>query len=151
MFALPHRFMRIAASWRPIAARPSRVLATRAAVATIFESEIFTMTRTATIAALFAALTIAAPAAMAQDPSPQPAPTDTTTATTAPAKGAWEQLDRNSDGNLSKDESAGAPALEKVFEQADANADGSLTGDEYRAYLAMHTDETGRAKPDKKK
>lgn len=109
------------------------------------------MTRTATIAALFAALTIAAPAAMAQDPSPQPAQTDTTTATTAPAKGAWEQLDRNSDGSLSKEESAGAPALEKVFEQADANADGSLTGDEYRAYLAMHTDETGRAKPDKKK
>ncbi len=108
------------------------------------------MTRTALTAALFAALTLAAPAAMAQDATPQPAPTPTDT-TTAPAKGAWEDLDQNRDGNLSKDESAAAPALHQVFEKADANADGALTGEEYRAYLAMHTGEHDKPMQEKKK
>lgn len=90
--------------------------------------------------ALAAALSLAAATAVAQDATPQ-------AAQTAPAKTAWEDLDVNKDGNLSKEETAPSPALQQVFEKADSNADGALTGDEYRTYLAAHKGESG--KPDK--
>jgi Ca2+-binding EF-hand superfamily protein len=107
--------------------------------------------RTTPLLALAAAIamSLAAASAFAQDAAPQPAPMQTDSA--APAKTAWEDLDINKDGNLSKEESGAAPALKDVFEKADANADGALTGDEYRTYLAANNPEQGKPAHGKKK
>lgn len=57
---------------------------------------------------------------------------------TANANGqkSWAEIDTDKDGNISKVEAAGMPALDRVFADADGNADGSLTADEYREYAA---------------
>lgn len=105
------------------------------------------MTRNVTppsLLALAAALSLASATVIAQDAAPQPAET-------APAKTAWEDLDVNKDGNLSKEETAPSPALQQVFEKADSNADGALTGDEYRTYLAAHKSEGGKPSKDHKR
>ncbi len=104
--------------------------------------------RNASLIALSITLALAAATAVAQDAAPQPAPAATDKA--APAKTAWEDLDLNKDGNLSKGETAAMPALHDVFEKADANADGALTGDEYRGYLAANQSDQGKPKQDKK-
>ena len=96
-----------------------------------------------------ASLALVAASAFAQDAAPQPAPA--TTDKMAPAKTAWEDLDVNKDGNVSKQESAALPALHDVFDQADSNADGMLTGDEYRAYLAATKSDHGKPIKDEKK
>jgi hypothetical protein len=104
--------------------------------------------RNASLIALSITLALTATAALAQDAAPQPAPAAADNA--APAKTAWEDLDINKDGNLSKGETAPMPALHEVFEKADANADGALTGDEYRGYLAANQSEQGKPKQEKK-
>ncbi len=98
-------------------------------------------------------MSFAAASVFAQDAAPQPAPLQTSMQadSTAPAKTAWEGLDINQDGNLSKEEFNAAPALKDVFDKADANADGALTGGEYRAYLAANNSEQGKPARDKKK
>ncbi len=105
--------------------------------------------RNTSLIALSVSLALAAAATFAQDAAPQPAPAPADQ--TAPAKTAWEDLDLNKDGNLSKDETAAMPALQKVFEKADANADGALTGDEYRTYLAVNQSDHSKPTQDKKK
>jgi Ca2+-binding EF-hand superfamily protein len=110
------------------------------------------MTRNAIITPLVAlAMSLAAIAVAAQDAAPQPQPTATQTDQTAPAKTAWEDLDSNKDGNLSKQETTTVPALHDVFDKADSNADGALTGDEYRTYLAANNPESGKPMQEKKK
>lgn len=49
---------------------------------------------------------------------------------------SWADIDTDKDGNISKTEAVGMPALDRVFADADGNADGSLTADEYRDYAA---------------
>jgi EF hand len=88
------------------------------------------------LVAMGLSLSFAAATVYAQKAEPQPAPTATGDA--APTKTTWEDLDRDRDGNLSKDEAAAMSALHDVFDKADANADGRLTGDEYRVYLAAN-------------
>jgi Ca2+-binding EF-hand superfamily protein len=110
------------------------------------------MTRNAIITPLVAlAMSLAATAVVAQDAASQPQPTATQTDQAAPAKTAWEDLDSNKDGNLSKQETTTVPALHDVFDKADSNADGVLTGDEYRTYLAANNAESGKPMQDKKK
>jgi EF hand len=104
--------------------------------------------RTASLIALSITLALAATATVAQDAAPQPVPAADDKA--SPAKTAWEDLDINKDGNLSKEETVAMPALHDVFEKADSNADGALTGDEYRGYLAANQTDQGKPKQDKK-
>jgi hypothetical protein len=100
--------------------------------------------------ALAAVMSFASAAIVAQDAAPQPQPATTQAQETAPAKTAWEDLDGNKDGNLSKEETTKVPALHDVFDKADSNADGALTGDEYRTYLAANKGEGGKPMQDKK-
>jgi hypothetical protein len=104
--------------------------------------------RRTSLLALGASFAIVASVAFAQGGAPQPTPMPTDKAT--PAKTAWEDLDVNKDGNLSKEETAALPALHEVFDQADSNADGALTGDEYRTYLAATKNDRGQQKTEEK-
>lgn len=56
----------------------------------------------------------------------------------APAAQSWADMDKDSNGSLSKDEAAANKSLADIFDQADGNTDGQLSGDEYRSYLAAH-------------
>lgn len=49
------------------------------------------------------------------------------------ARVRWEQMDKNGDGKISREEWTGKP---KVFDRLDANHDGFLTKDEIRARRA---------------
>jgi hypothetical protein len=46
----------------------------------------------------------------------------------------WDALDSNKDGNLTKDELTGSPALVHNFDKIDANKDGKISMDEWKAY-----------------
>jgi hypothetical protein len=107
--------------------------------------------RRTSLLAFGASFALAAATAFAQGAAPQPTPTATPTDKAAPAKTAWEDLDINKDGNLSKEETTALPALNEVFDKADSNADGVLTADEYRTYLAATKDDHGKQKMDDKK
>ena len=84
----------------------------------------------------------ATPPATADTQAPPTTSNDAAAATTAgdPSKKSWADVDTDKDGNLSKAEADGVPALAQVFGQADANADGSLSADEYKAFVAKNQD-----------
>jgi Ca2+-binding EF-hand superfamily protein len=48
----------------------------------------------------------------------------------------FDELDRNRDGSLSRDEAAEARELDTRFSELDANNDGKLSRDEYRVVTA---------------
>lgn len=79
------------------------------------------------------ALSLASPLAFAQS-----LPQDQAAQQTPPTHNAggitWEQLDADSNGDISKAEAARSEGLSRVFDQADANGDGNLTIEEYRAF-----------------
>ena len=98
---------------------------------------------------------VAMPAAFAQDPAaqPQPQPTQSTEQAAGGAEQSaqqstqdagqqgWADVDKNGDGNISKEESAANAGLSQVFDKADANADGSLTAEEYKAFVEKNYSE----------
>jgi hypothetical protein len=53
-------------------------------------------------------------------------------------KNDWASLDVDTDGNISKEESAGNPGLAQIFDKADADADGKLTVEEYNTYVSKN-------------
>ena len=53
-------------------------------------------------------------------------------------KNDWASLDVDTDGSISKEESAGNPGLAQIFDKADADADGKLTVDEYNTYVSKN-------------
>ncbi|TQM17257.1 EF hand domain-containing protein [Pseudoxanthomonas sp. 3HH-4] len=63
-------------------------------------------------------------------PSPQTSPTPPTT----PVPRSFQDLDRNADGAISKDEAAVDPPLAQVFGTLDQDADGRLTSEEYAVH-----------------
>ncbi|MFT3807065.1 EF-hand domain-containing protein [Arenimonas sp.] len=56
----------------------------------------------------------------------------------APAALSWAEMDKDSNGSLSKDEATANKSLAEIFDQADGDANGQLSGDEYRSYLAAN-------------
>ncbi len=73
-------------------------------------------------------------------------PTGTRTAQAADAQSdgqspneRFDELDRNRDGYLSRDEANGAPELDTRFSELDANNDGKLSRAEYRMVTAGET------------
>lgn len=53
---------------------------------------------------------------------------------TASADPRINRLDKNKDGQISRDEANGHPKLAKAFNRLDANEDGQLSRDELRAF-----------------
>ena len=52
----------------------------------------------------------------------------------------FKYLDRNEDGKVTKDETAGAPGMGQVIQKADSNKDGALSLEEASAYEAQSGD-----------
>jgi len=71
-------------------------------------------------------------AAMAQNtPAAPPAPDDQA------ASAAFTRADKNSDGQLSREEAATLPSVAADFNKVDANGDGSISADEYNKAQKM--------------
>ena len=58
----------------------------------------------------------------------------------------FNQLDRNSDGYISRDEAKDADELQTRFSELDANNDGKLSREEYDAVKASSSGATGRGR-----
>ena len=93
-----------------------------------------TMKKFPLLGAALALACAAVPVALAQDASE---PTQERTPTTAPPTAAprpFEELDRNADGAISKDEAAVDPPLAQAFGTLDKDADGRLSPEEYAVH-----------------
>ena len=96
------------------------------------------------LGACFVALMAALPIVTAQTQTPakkeEPAQQQQQPAAAAGAtvdRPTFEQLDRNKDGVIDKNESGGVPGLSALFERADKSGDGKLDADEYRNGLEI--------------
>lgn len=49
---------------------------------------------------------------------------------------SWATLDKDGDGNVSRNEAQAHAGLSQIFDAADSDKDGKLTPDEYRNYTA---------------
>ncbi len=108
------------------------------------------------IFSVFAALSLVAPVAFAQDAAQSTSQTTAPTERAEPVEQAeigqqadaaapaqqeaqkitWADLDSDKDGKLNKTEAQGVASLAQVFDEADGDKDGALSADEYKAYLA---------------
>ncbi|GGD46206.1 EF-hand domain-containing protein [Pseudoxanthomonas indica] len=88
-------------------------------------------------ALLFAGLAVPA-ALLAQEQETPPPKTHSDAPPAAdpanPSPRAFQELDTDGDGGISKDEAAADPALTQAFGTLDQDADGKLTSSEYQAY-----------------
>ena len=78
------------------------------------------------------ALSFAAGAALAQDPH-DAAKTDGTKAMAPTGDSAFDQLDINQDGYLTKNEVMGDPGVAQNFSKIDKDGDGKISIDEWKA------------------
>ena len=78
---------------------------------------------------IFAAAVLSAAVSLAFAASPDAA---------APGRTGFQNLDKNGDGSISREEAAASPRLSESFDRIDTNKDGMLSADELRAARASH-------------
>ena len=78
---------------------------------------------------IFAAAVLSAAVSLAFAASPDAA---------APGRNGFQNLDKNGDGSISREEAAASPRLSESFDRIDTNKDGMLSADELRAARASH-------------
>lgn len=115
------------------------------------------MTRLHTTLISAAVIALLAPLAQAQvQPPPQPAmppPVSAPAPMAAPAKDKSQRgmhdrfahLDTDRDGNISREEAAGAPQLSQKFDQVDADRDGRVQASELKNYAKTQRRDKGAA------
>ena len=78
---------------------------------------------------IFAAAVLSAAVSLAFAASPDAA---------APGRNGFQNLDKNGDGSISREEAAASPRLSESFDRIDTNKDGMLSADELRAARTSH-------------